>query len=231
MNAPYVLAFNDRILSLHIEQPGQSVAIAKTAYGPVGDAPQLVHVEERRPGSDPVSRWVATLRSGDMTIAVGVKRTATASSIVDQRPTPHIFVAFPLTATCDFPLPVVINDDNFKPREDRDSLVLQANRDGKHPNMLLIESACELSTRLSILAAERCWDGAATLARLNPLREWDWVDLERFRGLLAERFVEPLRISKIVTTAAGSSISPDSAAFPLSGDPDLCRGLWDLASQ
>lgn len=230
-NAAYLLAFNGRIRSLHVKQPNRSVTIEKKAQEPLGEAAQLLCVEERTPGNHPVSRYVATIEQDATSVAVEIAKDDANWRIADQGQTPRIFVAFPLTATRDFCLPVVINNDKLKPREDRDTLWLKPNDEGKDPNMVGIEGACDLAARLVRLAAEKGWGGAAMLMRLNKLREWDWVDADWFREMLAKRFIEPLRAAEVMTTDTGMRIAPGASIIPLLNDPALCCQLWDLAAQ
>ena len=181
INAAYLLAFNGKIKSLHVEQPDRSVTIEKRACKPFGEVAQRLHVEERASGNDPVSRYVASIANDGTSVAVEIAGIDANWSIAERGQTPRVFVAFPLTGTLDFCLPVVINNEKFQPREDRDTLVLVGNREGKHQNMVRMEGACDLAARLAVLAAEEHWVGAAILVRLNPLRQWDWVDADWFR--------------------------------------------------
>lgn len=231
MNAAYLLAFNGKIRLVHVEQPERSVAIEKRACKPFGEVAQRLHVEECAPGNDPVSRYVASIAKDGTSVAVEIAGTDANWSIAERGQTPRVFVAFPLTGTRDFCLPVVINNEKFQPREDRDTLVLVGNREGKHQNMVRMEGACDLAARLAVLAAEEDWVGAAILVRLNPLRQWDWVDADWFRGLLAESFIQPLRAAKVMTTAAGGRIAPGAGMIPLSAGPALCCDLWDMEAQ
>jgi len=66
-------------------------------------------------------------------------------------------------------------------------MVLMENREGKLPNMTLLEGACDLALRLAILAAEKDWDHAAYLARLGELRQSDWLDTVWLRAALDQR--------------------------------------------
>lgn len=230
-NAAYLLAFNDRIRLLDVKQPDRSVIIEKKADEPLGEVAQRIHIEERVLGDDPVSRYVGVIARDGTSVAVEIEKLDGNWSIPQREQTPRIFVAFPLTGTRDFCLPVVINNEKFQPREDRDAIVLRPNREGKHPNMVLMEGACDLAVRLAVLAAKESWSGAAMLARLNPLGEWDWVDREWLGGLLVERFIKPLRSEDVMTTAAGERIAPVKGMIPLSADATLCCALWDLLAQ
>ncbi|BAU49573.1 histidine kinase [Sulfurifustis variabilis] len=230
-NAAYLLAFNGRIRSLHVEQLNRSVTIKKGVCRPISEAAHRLQVEEGAPGDAPVSRYVAFIANDETSVAVEIAGVGANWSIAEQGQIPRIFVAFPLTGTRDFCFPVVINNEKFQPREDRDTLVLIPNREGKHLNMVRMEGACDFAARLAVLAAEEGWRGAATLARLYPLHQWDWVDTDWFRKLLVERFIEPLRAAKVMMTAAGARIAPSAGMIPLFADPEACCDLWDLTAE
>jgi hypothetical protein len=230
-NAAYLLAFNDRIKSLDVKKANRAVTIKKKGHEALGEAARCLHVEECFSDSAPVSRHVATIVHDGTTVAVEIAKRGARWAISRLEQTPRIFVAFPLTRTNDFCLPIVINNDKFQPREDRDTLVLAKNREGKHPNMIHVERACDLASNLVMLAADEGWDDAATLVRLKPVPQWESVDHDWLQGLLAERFIKVLRNSRVMTIANGERISPGMGMIPLSNDPELCYGLWDLASQ
>ena len=230
-NAAYLLAFNDKIRSVKVEQPNRSVAIEKTACQPLAEIAQCFHVRELALGRDPVSRYVAVITNDGTSCAVEIKKTGESWKLVEQVQVPRIFVAFPLTSTRDFCLPVVINNEKLQPREDRDTLFLRPNKEGKHPNMTCIERACDLAARLAVLAAEENWNGAATLARVSPLLQWEWIDANWFRGALTERFIKPLRSAEVMMTATSKRIAPAGGMIPMTADLELCHDLWDIASQ
>ena len=246
-NAPYLLAFNGRIRSVHVEHQDRSVTIEKTATEPLGErGSQRVHVVECGPGCDPVSRYLIAITDNSTSVAVETAKVDAKWSIAEQEQTPRIFKAFPLIGTRDFCLPIVINDERFRPRQERDTLFLVQGREpGPNPDMVRMEVACDLAASLAVLAAKEGWDGAAKLVRLNRLREWNWVDGNWFRRSVSERFIQPLRAATVMATAAGRGrppraagdlgtdgmIAPSAGTIPLFSDPELCCALWDVAVQ
>ncbi len=230
MNAAYILAFNARIRSIEVESATRCVTFQKKGQAPLGEGVQLVCVDERS-GNHGVSRYVAMIEQDGTSVAIEIAKDAANWQIADNFKTPRIFVAFPLTATSDFSLPVVINSESFKPREDRDSLWLKPSDKDKDPNMVRMEGACDLAARLVRLAAEWGWRGAAMLMRLNKWRDWEWVDQRWLRELLVKRFIEPLRAAEVMTTKGAGRIPPARSIIPLLDDPALCGELWDLAAQ
>jgi len=231
VNAAYVLAFNERIRSIRLENPDRSITIEKRAAEPLVDRAKLLHVEEHTSWKGPMSRYVAIVTGGNGTsVAVELSKADDLWTVADLGQTSRVFVAFPLTATRDFCLPAVVNNEKFQPREDRDTLVLVSNRDGKHLNMILMEEACGLTYRLALLAAEEGWEGAPVLARLNELRQWDWVDSDWLRNLVVISFINPLRASKLLLTVTGERISPRTGMIPLTSGSAQCLDFWDVVA-
>jgi hypothetical protein len=230
-NAAYLLAFNTRIRSLRVEQTSNSITIEKKGFCAINEDAQRFHVEESIAGRDPTSRYVVVITRAGTSIAIEQEQTDTHWSVSEQKKTPRVFIAFPLTGTRDFCLPVVMNNEKFQPREDRDTLVLMPNNKGPHPNMILMEGACDLAVRLAVLGTEQRWAGAAMLVRLNPLRSWDWVDPDWLSRLLAERFIKPLRAASVLETANGGKAAPGSSFIPLAIGLVSCCDLWDLVIQ
>ena len=229
-NAAYLLAFNNRIRSIYVEQPNRRVTIKKRAVQQLTEGTERLHVEEIVTGNAPVSRFVTVISDNETSAAVEMAEVGDNWSIIAQGQIPRIFVAFPLTGTRNFCLPIVINNEKFQPREERDTLVLVSNLEGKHhPNMLHMEKACDVTVRMVILSAEEGWNGAETLLRLNPLIQSDLIDTNWFRKLLADRFVRPLRAAKVMTTVIGDRIAPINGVIPLLPDLELCCDLWDIA--
>lgn len=230
-NAAYLLAFNDKIASIRVCQPGQTLTFTKRGSEPIGENAQRIRIEEAVTGRGSAARYVVAVREGDTSVATEVRAADAGWALAERGKTPRIFVAFPLTSTTDFLLPVVVNDERFQPREDRDTLFLQGNRDGPHPNMQRMATACSLAFRLAVIAAEQGWRGAAALARLTEIRSWDWVDLSWLRKTLWDRFVTPLRQAPVMMSAAATRIAPRAGTIPLAAGPVTCVELWDLVER
>jgi len=227
-NAAYLLAFNDRIVSLEVRQLERTVTFTKRGSEGVSDAAIRLHIEELVAGQEPATRYVVVMREGGTSVATELGQADARWSLAERAKTPRIFVAFPLTATADFCLPVVVNDELFQPREDRDTLFLRPNREGPHPNQPRMALACTLAFRLASTAAGQQWGGAAALARLREVREWDWVDSDWLRTALAERFVQPTRAAPVMANAEGNRIAPRDGTIPVAAGAATCVDLWDI---
>ena len=230
-NAAYLLAFNDKIVSLQVCQPDRAVTFTKRGSERVGEGALRLHIEDLVAGHEPAARYVVVVRENGTSVAAELGQAEARWSLTERVKTPRIFVAFPLTATADFCLPVVVNDEQFQPREDRDTLFLRPNREGPHPNMPRMAQACTLAFRLASFAAGQEWGGAATLARLREVRQWDWVDSDWLRAALLERFVQPTRGASVMVNAEGNRIAPRDGAIPVAAGATTCVELWDIVEQ
>jgi len=230
-NAAYLLAFNDRIVSLQVRQPERTVTFTKREGKEIGEGALRLEVEELISGQKPTLRHVVVVHEDGTSVATEIDRADGRWSLAERGQTPRIFVAFPLTATVDFCLPVVVNDEQFQPREDRDTLFLRPNREGPHPNMPRMARACTLAFRLASIAAEQEWRGAATLAGLGEMRQWDWVDSDWLRTALSERFVQPIRAAPVMENAESDRIAPRDGMIPVAAGAATCVDLWDIVAR
>jgi len=230
-NAAYLLAFNDMIVSLQVRQLERTVTFTKRGSEEIGEGAMRLHIEESVAGQEAAARYVVVVREDGTSVAAQLAQTDARWSLVEQAETPRIFVAFPLTATADFCLPVVVSDEKFQPREDRDTIFLRPNREGPHPNMPRMELACTLAFQLASIAGGKEWGGAAALARLKEVRQWDWVDSDWLRMALAERFVQPTRAAPMMANTEGNRIAPRDGTIPVAAGAATCVDLWDIVAR
>ena len=137
---------------------------------------QRVRLEERLGDATPTSRFVAVMVRDSVSVAVELSKNDEGWSAMMPLQVPRLYKAFPLVSTADFCLPVVINSEKFDPREDRDTLILRSDREGKNENMILMEGACDLAADMPVLAANQGWAGVPALGKVNPVGAWDWAD-------------------------------------------------------
>ncbi|MHB8730842.1 MAG: ATP-binding protein [bacterium] len=231
INAAYLLTFNERIRSIQIDQGGSSTIIERKGQESLGDTVQVTHVEQRGADGSTTLHRVVSICNEETSVAIQVTGGDGVLSIVEPGDVPRIFVAFPLTGTRDFCLPVVINDEKLKPREERDTVFLKPSQDIPNINMDLVATACKLAADLSVLAADHGWLRAARLCRLNPWREWEWIDKDWLFGALRKEFIGPLRSASMMMNASDKRIAPRQGTIPVLGDGEMCRALWDIAVQ
>ena len=236
-NIAYVLAFNETIVSIRMTGPDCETffrVVTKTNISEPA-AHMVVHVEERL-----INRYVVVMSTEATSAAIEVAQSNGVWEIVRGQNTPRLFVAFPLTATRDFSLPLVVNNENFQPREHRDTLFLKQDQNGNNPNIELLEGAISMAARLAVFAAGRDWIRAASLVSIGELRDSDWLDAGWFRSRLEHRFINPVRSSEILVTleqheeheGGHRKIAPSKSLIPVFSDNDTFRAeLWNMASK
>jgi hypothetical protein len=227
-NAAYLLSFNERIKRLHIGRGGPPLVIEKKDHERLTDSAQRVRIEEHVGDAAPTSRYVAVMVRDSISVAVEISQSDERWSAASLMRLPRLYKAFPLVSTTDFCLPVVINSEKFDPREDRDTLILRPDREGKNENMTLIEAACDLAAQMPMLATVQSWAGVSALAKVNPVRAWEWADAEWLRQALANRFITPVRASGILESEI-HIIDPVGSLVPTLDSRKHCEQLWDLA--
>jgi hypothetical protein len=229
-NAAFLLAFNHRIASVHIVEQGKSYELQKMPDLAYEEGKIVIEaIEERQEGEMPAMRFVGVLRESEVVVAVELAAIGAERRVLPSADCPRIFKAFPLTATVQFCLPVIINSEKLQPRENRDTVFLGESSDGKLQNRSILELACGLAAELAVVAASLGWENAAQLACLGPLQPSDWLDAEWFRPVIEKQFIEKLRASPILTTVANTKSAPAAAWVPLSSDGVSSEELWDLA--
>jgi hypothetical protein len=98
-------------------------------------------IEERQEGKMPAMRFVEVLREDKVVVAVELAAVEAGRRVLPSADCPHIFKAFPLTATVQFCLPVIINSEKLQPRENRDTVFLGESSDGKLQNRSILPLA------------------------------------------------------------------------------------------
>ena len=126
-------------------------------------------------------------------------------------------------------MPVTINSRRFKPREDRDGIVLQGDSSGVQVNRQLLEDSVQHQGRLLDWCAKEKWRGAERLLEFDTTHLPDWVDAGWFCNLLAD-LVRKARTTPLMLTLGGDWIEPRAAWLPTTNDARHRDRLWDLMS-
>jgi hypothetical protein len=229
-NAAYLLSFNERIKRLHIDRGGPPLVIEKKDHERLTDSAQRVCIDERVGDAAPTSRYVAVMVGDSVSAAVELSKSDERWSAAAPIRVPRLYKAFPLVSTADFCLPVVINSEKFDPREDRDTLILRPDREGKNENMTLMEAACDLAAQMPVLATDQSWAGVPTLARLNPVRAWEWADADWLSQTLTDRFITPVRAADVLENDT-YIVGPAGSLVPTLDSRERCEDLWDIANK
>ncbi len=141
-----------------------------------------------------------------------------------------LFVLFPLIGSERLGLPATVNSKNFKPREDRDGIVLTGDSAGAQENRRLLEDSMRHQKRLLELCAQERWPGAERMLTFDISNLPDWAsDDTWFRSLLRE-LVRKARQTKLLLTVAGHWIEPLAAWLPTTENSSHQDRLWTLMS-
>jgi len=230
-NAGFVLAFNDRIAAVIIEADGRKIFAKKVATVAVTENLNRVTISFSNTQKPIDSASIAVLRDGDVCVATELRERDSKWTTGTDRPTPRIFVAFPLTGTEDFCLPVVVNSVKFDPREERDSLNLNGTSAANKQNMALMEAACTLVPRLAELAGTQGWLGVASLARIPEFKEREWLDQAWIKDAVDKNIIATIRATKMLSTKAGTLLAPKDARIPVATSGIESKEIWELATK
>lgn len=189
-----------------------------------------MRIEERVGDATPTSRHVAVMVRENVSVAVEISKNEERWSAAAPIRVPRLYKAFPLVSTADFCLPVVINSEKFDPREDRDTLILRPDREGKNENMTLMEAAFDLAAEMAVLASGQSWAGVPALAKVNPVRAWEWADGDWLRQTFTNRFITPVRAARILENGT-YMVHPAGSLVPTLDSRERCEELWNLADK
>ena len=141
-----------------------------------------------------------------------------------------LFVLFPLIGSERIGLPATVNSRRFKPREDRDGVVLTGDSPGARENRSLLEESVRHLERLLEWCAERNWTGVVQLLAFDIANLPDWVDGDPcFRRILTQ-LVCKARTTRLMPTPDGDWIAPSSAWLPATDKPSHRERIWTLMS-
>ena len=147
-----------------------------------------------------------------------------------QQSSAKLFVLFPLIGSERLGLPTTVNSKRFKPREDRDGIVLTGDSDGAQENRRLLEDSIRHQKRLLEWCAQERWPGAERMLTFDISNLPDWAgDDSWFRSLLRE-LVRKARETKLMSTVAGHWIEPMAAWLPTTENSSHQDRLWTLMS-
>ena len=228
---PAVLAFCPEINSIVVESADSKWHLKRDRRAPLHDG-HLLSIHYQNDGQA-LSRFVAVADSRlELCAALQLHRTDSGFQIDHvTEPVPKLFVMFPLIGSERLGLPVIINSRRFKPREDRDGIVLQGDSSGAQVNRQLLEDSVQHQGRLLDCCAREKWKGAERLLEFDTAHLPDWVDADYawFCGLLAD-LVRKARTTPLLLTLSGDWIEPHAAWLPTIDHASHRDRLWDLMS-
>ena len=176
------------------------------------------------------SRVVAVAGSGsEVQTAIPFLRKPNGLKVDLDPDTPRLFIEFPLIGTHRLPLPVVVNSRGFKPREDRDGIVLDGDSEGIIENKRLLEHAAENALVLLEHAAQSQCEGVEYLLSFDTSQVPDWADATWLSSYLRTLMERECAIALMQTTS-GDWIPPRDASIPYAAKVEHLDKLWELAS-
>ena len=226
-SGPLALAFSPEVKRIAVATAGVEWQLSR---GPQDEDGVLTI---RYAGDDgESSRFVAVEGAEGECCAALQLRRGEAGLEVDhsQQSTAKLFVLFPLIGSERLGLPATVNSRRFKPREDRDGIVLTGDSAGAQENRRLLEDSMRHQARLLELCAEKKWSGAERILVFDTSNLPDWAgDTPWFRSL-AKRLVRNARETPLVPTIGGRWIEPRMAWLPTTENPSHRDRLLTLMS-
>ena len=224
---PLALAFCPEISHITVETSSGNWNLSRGSRGEGG----VLSFQYSEDGQA-LSRFVAVAEGeGDCCAALQL-RTSESGLQVDpaQVTAAKLFVLFPLIGSERLGLPATVNSRRFKPREDRDGIVLAGDSPGARENRRLLEESVRDQERLLEWCAERKWAGAVQLLAFDTTHLPDWADGDPcFRRILTE-LVRKARATRLMPTPGGDWIEPHAAWVPTTDDLSHRERLWTLMS-
>lgn len=233
--APYVLAFNDKLGTVELnDETGAKTfelvnetansnyttkIVKETIQGKEGEKSEELH-----------ELWIAT--NNEIEIAVKAKKKDTENyQIEDLHGIPKIFTAFPLFGTEDIPFPMVVNSRKFEPTEKRDGIFIgKEDTDDIKRNKDLLKEASDLSINLikSLLETKKL-DNVHTLLDLGHPPEKDWLDKNWYVELL-KKLIDGIFKLKVLKTQSEDFKTLTEGFIPLVDgiEGEKIGKLWDL---
>jgi len=229
-HAPYVLAFNDALGEIHLDQRESVSSIRKGTPEELRTGIALVPIE-RQPTDEERGRiQIALACDDDVCVAVLLRLEAGETIVELDQTTPRIFVAFPLLGTEDFCFPAIMHSDAFVPEEERDGIPLKGESETNTRNQEAVKRGFELHVGLIEVATARGWLKAHRMLHLPPFAAKTWLDRRWYRDIVADKLVDSARSREILKTIEGKTLTPQESWVPMSPKvPPM--DLWNLGSR
>ena len=222
-SGPFVLAFCPNIREVAMEAPNSGWRLER------GDVREdgILPITRTEDGSEQ-TRFIALAGvGGGSTAAICLRQTESGLAVDELHgPTPKLFVLFPLIGSERLGLPCAVNSSRFKPREDRDGIVLAGDSPGATENRPLLEESAGHQEELLQWCGQRKWSGTERILAFDTSQLPDWVGSDGwFRHLLAS-LVRKSREKPLMPTVGGCWIKPSTAWLPHTREPRNRARLW-----
>ena len=222
-SGPHVLAFCPNIREIAVDTRDSRWRLKRGTPSEEGILP-IEHREDDREQT----RFIAIAGTeGDSTAALGLRGTEGGLAVDEsQELTPKVFVLFPLVGSERLGLPCTINSTRFKPREDRDGIVLTGDSPGASENQRLLEQSARHQEQLLQWCGQRKWAGAETILAFDTSRLPDWTGSDAWFPELLASLVRKGRETPLLRTVGDCWIKPSAAWLPETSKPGNRESLW-----
>jgi len=224
LSAAYIFAFNPMLRRLRIATPEASFAMTKKPLDPI--APNTHRMALQTDGSE-AEQWLVTTADEDVTAAIALDAKDGCFSVRLPADIPRLFVAFPLNGTESLCVPLVLNSEQFAPREERDGIFLgTSDTEDNEKNKVLFTAGCNRIVSLISLAAEKNWPNAAAATCLQPFANPAWANEDWLRSQVRKLLIEGFRTAPLLRTISHKLIRPNSAWVPVGQKAASSLDLW-----
>src|SRR5439155_11079541 len=221
------LAFSPEFGGIDIRTESSRWTFARGDRERLTDEIEMLRVECRVDGRSVLRQIAIAGKSDDVEAVLPLSELDDGLSADLEEETPRLFVVFPLVTTERLPFPAVVNSKRFKPREDRDGIVLAGDTERITENKELLKVAAKLMLRLLAYGAEAQWHGLEKLVGYDSDDLPDWIDHDWFTEYIRDLITETRRLA-LLTTPDGRWIPPADAWIPSESEPGCRQTLWSL---
>jgi len=223
------LAFSPEFRGVDIRTESSRWTFARGDHERLTDEIEMLRVECRVDGRSVLRRMAIAGNPDDVEAVLPLAELDDGLSADLEEETPRLFIVFPLVTTERLPFPAVVNSKRFKPREDRDGIVLAGDTERIAENKDLLERAAKLILRLLAYGAEAHWHGLEKLLGYDSNNLPDWIDRDWFTEYIRHLIAET-RLLPLLTTPDGRWIAPADAWIPTENETSCRQTLWTLCS-
>ena len=142
-----------------------------------------------------------------------------------------LFVLFPLLGSERLGFPASVNSRSFKPREDRDGIVLVGDSIGTRENRKILEESLQHQAQILERCAHERWSGSEQILSFDVSQLPDWVGKDGwFLGQLKTLVLQSRDIA-LMPTISGCWIKPRNAWIPTCFESAQQDRLWQLLAK
>ena len=228
--APYLFAFNPMLRRLDIIQADSSDSFSALENSRT-IAPKIGVLRVRRNEDSPINIFHS--QDSPVIAAIAVSEPAGGPPrLVSPEKIPRLFIAFPLNGMERFPLPIVLNSEEFYPYPDRDGIPLsEGDSEQNRANKMLLADGCDRIVELLALASKNKWACVPeSLEIVGDAHVRGAAPDEWLKRTIRDKVVEGLRRCPLVTTIDGTWVEPAESWIPMPSGKCGASRVWSLAA-